>query len=131
MTAARSWTAAGSGGTRLVLTGNNCKLRTSMATSLVNDAGISTTGALTVGTKTLDTTDLTAVQTGIGTGAITTAVDLRILDKISMFDATSGMNMPLVLAQNEGFVIRTNLIFPATMTWGFSVNTQWAEVASF
>jgi hypothetical protein len=132
LTAARSWTVAGSGGTRLTLTGNNCKLRTSMATSLVNDAGISSTAALTAGTKTLDTTDFANTTMGIGTGAITVAVDLRFLDVVYLFDATSGMVMPYVMAQNEGFVIRTGAnAFPATMTWAASVSVLWAEAAAY
>ena len=68
---ARSWTVAGSGGTRLTLTGNNAKLRTSFPTSQVNDAGISTTGALTVGTKTLDTQGAGNVLVHVGTAAVT------------------------------------------------------------
>jgi len=32
----------------------------------------------------------------------------------------------------EGFVIRNGaIIFPATMTWNFTVNVLWAEVPSF
>jgi hypothetical protein len=130
MAAARNWTAAGSGGTRLTLTGNNAKLRTSMGTSLVNDAGISTTAALTVGTKTLDTTDLATVAVNIGTGAITVGVNTTFCDA-TLFDATAGMVMPLVLAQNEGFVVRNGVIFPAAMTWGGAITTLWAEVAAF
>lgn len=128
---ARSWTAAGSGGTRLTLTGNNCKLRTSYATSEVNDAGISTTAALTAGTKTLDTTDTGAVSIGIGTGAITVAVGLPLIAETTLFDASQAGNHPIVLANQEGFVIRSGIIFPAAMTWAFSVDVLWAEVPSF
>ena len=131
MCVARSWTTAGSGGTRAVLTGNNCKLRTSMGTSLVNDAGISSTAALTTGTKTLDTEDLASVAFGIGTGAITTSMPFTIMPRTILFDSEDTLGHPLVLAQNEGFVVRTGLVFPATMTWGFCVDVQWSEVNSF
>ena len=133
MTAARSWTAAGSGGTRMTLTGNNAKLRTSMGTSLVNDAGISSTGALTAGTKTLDTTDLGVCSIGIMTGAITTVVSGNILNKGDgiLFDADSEGFHPLILAQNEGFVVRSGVIFPAAMTWQLGIDTVWAEAAAF
>jgi hypothetical protein len=130
MTAARGWTVAGSGGTRLTLTGDNVNLRTSMATSEVNDAGVASTGALTAGTKTLDTSDLAAVSFGIGTGAITTSVALNLLPDTLLFDAASpGGAHPLILANQEGFVIRTGVnAFPAGMTWSFSVNVRWGEI---
>jgi hypothetical protein len=131
MTAARSWTAAGTGGTRLNLTGDNVNLRTSYTTSEVNDAGISTTAGLTAGTKTLDTTDLSSVSIGIGTGAITTGVALSLLPLTNLFDADGEGQHPLVLANQEGFIIRSGIIFPITMTWAFSVNVLWLEVPAF
>lgn len=132
MAAARAWTAAGSGGTRATLTGDNVNLRTSMATSEVNDAGISSTAALTAGTKTLDTTDLASLSMGIGTGAITVSLDLPIIPQTNLFDSDGEGQHPLVLANQEGFIIRTGAnTFPATMTWGFSVNVLWAEVPAF
>ena len=134
MAAARAWSAAGSGGLRAVLTGNISKLRTSMGTSLVNDAGISTTAGLTAGTKTIDhaTSNMGSVSFGIGTGAITTALNLTFLEQTPLFDADGEGMHPLVLAQNEGFIIRNGtVIFPATMTWVFSVNCLWAEASAF
>jgi len=134
MAAARAWTVAGTGGTRAVLTGNISKLRTSMGTSLVNDAGISTTAGLTAGTKTIDhaTSNMGAVAFGIGTGAITTALDLTFLPQTALFDAAGEGMHPLILAQNEGFIIRNGAVaFPAAMTWVFAVNVLWAEAAAF
>lgn len=132
LTAARAWTAAGSGGTRLTLTGNNAKLRTSLATTEVNDAGIASTGALTAGTKTLDTMDLGGVSFGIGTAAITTTLPLTFLEKTSLFDADGEGQFPLVLANQEGFVIRVGTTaFPAGMAWNFTVEVLWLEVPAF
>jgi hypothetical protein len=131
-TIARSWSAAGSGGTRITLTGNNAKLRTSMGTSLVNDMGISTTAALTAGTKTLDATDIGAVAIGIGTGAITVAANLNLLDDCRLFDADGEGMHPIVCAQNEGWITRSGgNAWPAGMTWHFAVQTVWAEAAAF
>lgn len=131
-TVARSWTVAGSGGTRLTLTGDNANLRTSMSTSEVNDAGIATTGALTAGTKTLDTTDIGAISQGIGTGAITVAVALPLVEDGKLLDADGEGQHPLVLANQEGFVVRTGAnAFPAGLTWSFSVNVLWGEVPAF
>jgi hypothetical protein len=38
---------------------------------------------------------------------------------------------PIVLANQEGFVIRTINTFPATMTWSFAVTVMWQEVPNF
>jgi hypothetical protein len=132
LTAARSWTVAGSGGTRLTMTGNNQKLRTAvMGTSLTSDIGVSTTAGLTAGTKTLDAQDMGGVSFGIGTGAITTALNLNIIPLTELLNIDASNDHPLVLAQNEGFVIRSGIIFPATMTWAFTVNVSWAEVDAY
>jgi hypothetical protein len=133
LTQARSWTAAGTGGTRFTMTGNNGKLRTSMGTSLVNDIGIATTAGLNAGTKVLDTQNTTSVAIGIGTGAITTAVNLQLIDpRTPMYDASAAGAHPMVHAQNEGYVLRSGSnAFPAAMTWHFGVTAAWAEVAAF
>ena len=135
MAFARSWSAAGSGGLRAVLTGNIAKLRTNMGTSLVNDAGISTTAGLTAGTKTIDhaTSNAAAVVSGVGTTAITAmGPNTSLFPHTTMFDADGEGRMPYVAAQNEGFILRNSPVaFPATMTWVFAVNCLWAEASAF
>lgn len=133
-TMARSWTVAGSGGTRLTMTTNNAKLRTSMGTSLVNDIGISTTAGLTAGTKTLDATNIGAVAFACGTGAITTAMDLPLLRNGDgdLFNASQEGFHPIVMAQNEGVIIRNHAnAWPTGLTWNFAVQSAWAEAAAF
>lgn len=131
-TVARAWTVAGSGGTRAVLTGNLQKLRTSHNTSEVNDAGISTTGALTAGTKTLDTQDIGAAVASLMFATAAGAGTSRLFEKLDLFGGhTEGMSYPLVLANQEGFVIRTNLAMPATATWTFTAEVIWSEVDAF
>lgn len=132
-TIARAWTVAGSGGTRATLTGNNQKLRTSANTSEVNDAGISTTTGLTAGTKTLDSQDIGSVAFGIGTGAITTNVGLIWVPKTNLMgDFVGGLASPIILANQEGFVIRNGAnAFPAGATWTFAVDVAWSEVDTF
>lgn len=131
-TIARVWTAAGTGGTRATLSGNNQKLRTGHTTSEVSDAGMATTAALGAGTKTLDTQDIGGVAYGVGTGAITTAVNLNLVPKTNLLgDFAGSIAFPLVLANQEGFVIRTGIINPATMTWNLTVDVAWSEVTSF
>lgn len=121
---ARSFTAADSGGTNL-LTGIVNKLRTSgMATTSASQINISTTTNLTNGTRTLDAQSLAQLST-----AITATVNNQFIQPGTMlWDARVG-EMPLVLAQSEGFVI--SAVLPATGTWGFNVNMIWEELASY
>lgn len=129
---ARAWTADGTGGTPAALTGNLQKLRTSHATSEVSSARMATTAALGAGTKTLDTQDIGGVAYGVGTGAITTAVNLNLVPKTNLLgDFAGSLAFPLVLANQEGFVIRTGIINPATMTWNLTVDVAWSELQSF
>jgi hypothetical protein len=108
MTIARAWTVAGSGGTRANLAGNANKLRTGHATSEVSDIGISTTAALTAGTKTLDAQDIGAVHYSALTGAITTTPSDQLVAATNLFGEFSGsMGFPLTLANQEGFIIRS------------------------
>ena len=129
---ARSFTAAGTGGATATLTGNNQKTRTSMGTTLLGEARMATTAALGAGTKTLDSQGIGNVTFGIGTGAITTAVNLNLLDKIDLLEMDANQAHPLVLAQNEGFVIKNGATaWPATLTWALGVSVIWAELAAF
>ena len=131
-TVARSFTAAGTGGTTATLTGNNNKDRTSMGTTLLGEARIASTAALGAGTKTLDAQPIDNVFIGIGTGAITTSATLQLIPKTHLLEIGSEGEHPIVLAQNEGFVIKNGATaFPAGMTWGLSVTVTWAEVAAF
>ena len=128
---ARSWSASGTGGTAATMTGNNQKLRTSMGTSLVTDIRCASTAALGAGTKTIDSQDIGAIATGIGTGAITVSPTLPIFSPFPLFDVNASTDHPPVLAQNEGFGIRIGSAMPATMTWHFAVHCAWAELASY
>lgn len=126
-TIARSWTASGTGGTALTLTGDQASLRTSMGTSLVGDARIATTAALGAGTKTLDTQDLGMITTH--TGAVPAVGNIALpLYEIFECDVTDGEH-PVVLAQNEGIVVRATV--PATGVWNIGVTVKWCEVTAF
>jgi hypothetical protein len=132
MRIARAWTAAGSGGTRATLTTNNQKLRTSHATSEVNDIGMATTAALTAGTKTLDAQDCGAVTGGIYFDLAAGDVNNQLIAQTNLLgEFAGGLGWPLILANQEGFVIRNGLVLPATMTWNLVANVLWAEVDSF
>lgn len=121
---ARSYTASGSGGTAATLSGNNAKLRTSMGTSLVGDARISSTAALTAGTRTLDAQAFASVSSSV----IATA-GTPIMPPTDLLFAPDESEHPIILAQNEGFVLRATV--PATGTWTLSVQVKWAELAAY
>jgi len=127
---ARAWTGIGSGGTRIIPAADNLQLETISPNSQVNDIGIATTGALTGGTKTLDGNAIGQAIGGIGTGAVTTYGQTSVVLPQTMFNfADSGM--PLVLANNEGFVIRTTHNGPAGLTYAAGFMVQWREVTAF
>ena len=116
---ARSFTASDTGGTALTLTGDNNTFRTSFATSLVGDARIATTAALSAGTRTLDSQAFAGVPFATGT-AIGVPLELTTLyDRLSLF--------PLVLDADEGFIVRNGPAGPATGTFVVHVNLRWLE----
>ena len=120
---ARAYTANGSGGTAATLTGNNGKQRTAHATTGVGDFRIASTAALTTGTRTLDAQAFGQV---VGSFPATAGA---MIDEGVILDTYGGNQHPLVLAQNEGFVIQATV--PATGTWTAGVTVAWSEVASY
>lgn len=130
ITPARAWSVAGSGGTRIVVSGDNLQLETAIGNSQVNDLGIATTGALTVGTKTLDANSIGQALGGIGTAAITAYGDTSIVIPQSLFNS-DGVGMPLKCANQEGFVVRTTHAGPAALTYVAGFTVTWCEVTAF
>lgn len=124
MLVARSWTADGSGGTAATITGNNAKQRSSMGTTLLGAARVASTAALTAGTKTLDTQAIGQYSTTFGTVA-----NVQAIPQFDLFHMDPGGESPLILAQNEGFVVRATV--PATGTWQFGVTVCWTEVSAY
>lgn len=134
-TVARSWTVDGSGGTTLTLTGDNQNLRTSFAAPLMGSAGamrISTTAALTAGTKTLDAQDIgfIATHSSGGVGSATPIIGSIYLPTTELlkYDVNSGEYL-LVIAANEGLVVRATV--PATGVWNLGIEIKWMEVTAF
>lgn len=128
---ARAWTVAGSGGTRIAVSGDNLQMETALATSQVNDIGIATTGALTVGTKTLDANAQGGVLGGVGTGAVTIYGPTGVIAPGHLLNATETGDMPLVCANQEGFVVRTTHVGPASLTYVARFGITWVEVTAF
>lgn len=121
---ARSFTAAGTGGTAATITGNNAKLRTSMGTTLLGEARCATTTALGAGTKTLDTQ-----AAGQYSMAFSATASVQYAQQVYLLGEDVGSCYPLLLAQNEGFAIRASV--PATGTWQFGITVLWTELASY
>jgi len=124
MFVARSFTAPDTGGAAAVLTGNNGKLRTSMASSQTT-IQYGNTGALTPGTRTLSADPIDAMSISVGTSAPAAVITPT---NATLFQKLQGEH-PLFLAQNEGFVIQGTV--PAGGTWGYSVTTEWMEVTLY
>lgn len=117
---AKSFTAMDTGGN--TGTTSAAKLATSMGGS---SAAVqwATTGALTAGTRTLNTYPLEAENVSAPTTAYTpfTTNPLRadLLDK-------NGGDHPVLLAQNEGLVLQATV--PGTGLWSWAARIVWDEV---
>lgn len=127
---ARAWTAAGSGGTRIAVSADNLQMETAIGGTQINDLGIATTGALTAGTKTKDANSQGQAIGGVGTGAVTIYGPTSIVTPQAMFD-WRGSGMPLVYANQEGFVIQTTHAGPTALTYVAGFTVEWVEVTSF
>lgn len=125
--AARGFTASDSVGTAITLTGNNMKKRTNMGTTLVTDIRKSAVAAgLTVGTRTLDADPIME----LGTQQTITTINQAFYSR--EMDFTNTGDHPLVLAQNEGFIVRgPTVVFGAAGTANLMVDVAWAEVAAY
>lgn len=127
---ARSFTASDSAGTSVLPTGNSQKMRTSMGTTLFGDMRVSAAVALTAGTRTLDGQGIGRIQgfsgTALGTsffGSGGGAMPLYVRDNNDAH--------PLILAQNEGIIVRAPLVGPATGTFKVLIEMEWLEVAAY
>lgn len=121
----RSWTVDGSGGTPATMTGDNGKLLSTMATSLMGVSGsmrIASTAALVAGTKTTDVQGIGGCVTGVPAAA-----GAQVFPNNALFQPDQ--LHPLVLGTNEGFSIVATV--PATGTWSFGVTIRWAEVDAY
>lgn len=124
------WTVAGTLGTA-ISPAALLKKRTSMSSSLMSsgDARIATTAALGAGTKTLETLSLATL---LAPGPITASLNGQIIAPGTILyrgEIGDGQH-PLVLAQNEGFSIRSVAV-PATGTWQAAIQIDWTEAANY
>lgn len=120
---ARSFTAAGTGGTAATISGNNQKLRTSFGTTLLAESRVASTAALGAGTKTLDSQAI-----GAATGGTLTTAGIS-LPAWPLFESLAGQAHPIILATNEGVAIKATV--PATGTWTASFTVCWTELTVY
>jgi hypothetical protein len=127
---ARSF-AAGGGGTTLTLTGDNQNVRTNMGASLAQ-INVSTTAALTAAT-TLDAHPFEQSNGGHGSQEVpSVTVPNREPARPLIYKCRmEAGEHPIVLAQNEGIVVRNRIVWPAAGTGSWVFKIQWAEVTAF
>lgn len=119
---ARSFTASDSGGTAITLTGDNNVFRTAFDASLVTDARIAATAGLTTGTRTLDAQPFAVLPVVTGTA-------IGVAREMTTMYIRSAL-FPIVLAQNEGLVLRNMAAGPATGTFLVHVQMRWLETVT-
>ena len=122
---ARSFTVSDSGGTAIAVTGNSGKHRTTQAAPTSMDCRIATTGALTAGTKTLDSNQMG--QNGAWVGAVGAGL-APSLNNLFSHDAS---DFPMVLAANEGFNIQNITTMGIGGVGVAYVNVEFAEAAAY
>lgn len=130
----RSFSAAHTGGTALTPTANNAKRRASMGTSLFNDIRIATTAALAGGTVTLDANAFAqSIRKGnrVNPAAATEEVVMPTADGLLWTPEVSNGEHPIILAANEGIIIRNRTVWPAAGTGILLVEIEWSEVAAY
>lgn len=121
MFAARSYSVLEtSGGTLGTYSTNNAKLRTSFAASAGVTNYMTTTAAISGGTATLDADPMGQLST-----SVTATAGAPPTTPTNLFSAAPG-ECPLILANQEGFVIKATV--PATGTWQLGVTVDWDEV---
>src|SRR4029434_673796 len=119
---ARPFTSQDTGGAAADLSVHNCKMRTSMASSQAF-IQYANTAALTPGTRTLGAAPTDCVVNSVGaTAPILFAGNGILLNKLQG-------EYPLILAQDEGFVIQATV--PAAGTWSYTVNAEWDEITVY
>jgi hypothetical protein len=121
----RSFSVSDSGGTAIVLTADNAKLKKDLAALTNVDARIATTTALTAGTKTADTNPLAIVSAwsgGAGQGILPNITD-------NLF-RTGPEDHPIILKTNEGINIRNVVAMGAVGVGVLTVNLDIAELAT-
>jgi hypothetical protein len=98
-----------------------------MAASSFNAYGeiaVCTTAALTAGTQTLDTAGVGAAQ--LQAGAVGYGSGL-----VDLWNRVAYGQHPIVIENNQGFVVSTPTGWASSNSWRISVNMSWIEIAAY
>jgi hypothetical protein len=120
---ANSFTASDTGGTALFTAGQNKHRNAFTNITSAPDIRISSTAALTAGTRTLETAGI-----GIAGGAAQALG--AVMSPADILEQDSG-DYPLVLAQNEGFIIANGIAMAAGGVIRLQVSVEYAETAAY
>lgn len=127
MRISRAYTVGPTNGTALAVTGNTNKHRTSFDSPTAIDCRISTTTALTPGTRTQDTNFvgmIGAYATAAGVGAIIPP------SRNNLFDHDPE-DYPIVLQQNEGIEVQVTTTMGAGGVGNIYASVEFAEVTAY
>lgn len=123
---ARSYNVVDTGGNVANFTNHNASLASFMG-GIATTITYSTTGALTVGTRTLDFAPITAINAVAPTTTNTPFFGNGFPLGAPLFDK-QGSNHPIVTGLNEGIIV--NATVPGTGTWAYAMTIEWDEVPS-
>jgi len=134
-TVARSYTAQGTTGSTAVSFAQtqDAKLRTYFVSADVTAKitnGTTTTGIVN-GTWALDSQPFATAEGGTYWNLAANDASRILVPKTQLLGDLAYAPAPLVLADDEGFVIKNKTAAPATMTWKIAVDVLWSEQASF
>lgn len=130
---ATGFTGSHTGGTGLTLSGTSLKMRQSMAATAFTDLRMATTAALGGGTLTLLAHPFAqSIRKGnrVNPAAATEETIMPTTDGLESEFFTSDGQHPIVLAQNEGIVVRNRTVWPAAGTGILLVEMAWTELAT-
>lgn len=119
-----AWSADGSGGTTITPSVSNTTNRNSYPVSKIGSMRIATTGALTAGTKTIAANPfLTMMRKTMAAAATVQDTDFE-----AEFRSSEGNVSPIILAQNEGIVVRNVIAMGAAGTARLAITLYWEEI---
>ena len=127
---ARAFTASDTAGTAIdmgsTITGSG-KLRTGQDASLfaANSTRIATAAALTAGTRTLDANPISQGKAHMA--ALGAQYSIVLLDTRWGVTSVNAARAPIVLAQDEGIVVRNTILMGATGVGTFDITMEWDE----
>lgn len=130
----RSFSANYTGGTPATLTGDNLKLRTSFASTQMADIRIATTAAFTGGTITIPTHPFArSLRKGnrVNPAAATEETIMPTTDGMDADFRVGDGEYPIVLADQEGIIVRNRTVWPAAGTGQLLVTMVWCELTSY